>query len=81
MMNEPFPLEGEVERYLNNLTDAMKMTLKLKMQEGYDTAATWDAGGDPRHLWLFNFPAQTVVTCRCEHSFNSTIMKRQYYQC
>ena len=32
-MNEPFPLEGEVERYLNNLTEAMKITLKLKMQE------------------------------------------------
>jgi len=62
-LSENFPLEGEVERYLNNLTEAMRITLKLKMQEGYDTAATWDSDRDlPRHKWLFNFPAQTVVT-------------------
>mmetsp|Transcript_15916 Transcript_15916/g.14397 ORF Transcript_15916/g.14397 Transcript_15916/m.14397 type:complete len:331 (+) Transcript_15916:3-995(+) len=28
-LSEPFPLEGEVERYLNNLTEAMRLTLKL----------------------------------------------------
>ena len=49
-LSEPFPLEGEVERYLNNLTEAMRVTLKLKMNEGYDSAATWDSDRDlPRH--------------------------------
>jgi dynein heavy chain len=33
-LSEPFPLEGEVETYLNNLTEAMRMTLKLKMADG-----------------------------------------------
>ena len=59
---EPFPLEGEVERYLNNLTEAMRYTLKQKMLEGYNSAANWEMD-KPRHLWLFDFPAQTVVTC------------------
>ena len=59
---EPFPLEGEVERYLNNLTEAMRMTLKQKMLEGYNAAANWEMD-KPRHLWLFDFPAQTDVTC------------------
>jgi dynein heavy chain len=62
MLSEPFPLEGEVERYLNNLTEAMRYTLKIKMLDGYNSAANWEMD-KPRHLWLFDFPAQTVVTC------------------
>lgn len=61
MLAEPFPLEGEVERYLNNLTEAMRYTLKLKMQDGYHTAGNWEVD-KPRHEWLFYYPAQTVVT-------------------
>jgi len=61
MLHEEFALEGEVERYLNNLTESMRFTLKLKMQEGYNTAANWEVD-KPRHDWLFCFPAQTVVT-------------------
>ncbi|RYG70338.1 hypothetical protein EON64_00425, partial [archaeon] len=61
MLSEPFPLEGEVERYLNNLTEAMRYTLKLKMQDGYHTAGNWEVD-KPRHEWLFYYPAQTVVT-------------------
>jgi dynein heavy chain len=33
MLSEPFPLEGEVERYLNNLTEAMRYTLKIKVSD------------------------------------------------
>ena len=62
MLSEPFALEGEMERYLNNLTDAMRRTLKLKMLDGYNSAANWEMD-KPRHLWLFDFPAQSVVTC------------------
>jgi dynein heavy chain len=58
---EPFALEGEVERYLNNLTEAMRTTLKIKMQDGYTTAGLWEVE-KPRHEWLFYYPAQTVVT-------------------
>jgi dynein heavy chain len=61
MLSEPFHLEGEVERYLNNLTEAMKMTLKLKMSDGYTTAGNWEVD-KPRHEWLFYYPAQVVVT-------------------
>jgi dynein heavy chain len=54
-------MEGEIEKYLNNLTEAMRTTLKYKMQEGYNTAANWEID-KPRHEWLFYFPAQSVVT-------------------
>eukprot|EP01042_Synura_sphagnicola_P001438 gene1438-1642_t len=60
-MSEPFVMEGEVERYLNSLTDAMILTLKLKLQDGYNTAANWEVD-KARHEWLFHYPAQTVVT-------------------
>jgi dynein heavy chain len=61
MLSEPFSLEGEVERYLNNLTEAMRTTLRLKMSEGYRDAGNWEVD-KPRHEWLFYFPAQIVVT-------------------
>ena len=61
MMAEPFVMEGEVERYLNSLTDAMIYTLKLRLQDGYNTAANWEVD-KARHEWLFHYPAQTVVT-------------------
>ena len=62
MLYEEFSLEGEVEIYLNSLTVAMKFTLKDKMREGYNAAGSWEVD-KPRHLWLFDFPAQIVVTC------------------
>jgi dynein heavy chain, axonemal len=61
MMFEPFVMEGEVERYLNNLTEAMRYTLKMKLLDGYNTAANWEVD-KARHEWLFFYPAQTVVT-------------------
>ena len=54
-------MEGEVERYLNNLTEAMKDTLRAKMSEAYGTAMLWEQE-KPRHEWLFFYPAQAVVT-------------------
>jgi dynein heavy chain len=59
---EPFALEGEIERYLNNLIDAMRKTLMLQMEKGHGEAQLWEVD-KPRHEWLFYFPAQTVVTC------------------
>ena len=61
MMFEEFTMEGEVERYLNSLTEAMRYTLKMKLLDGYNTAANWEVD-KARHEWLFHYPAQTVVT-------------------
>lgn len=61
MMFEEFTMEGEVERYLNSLTEAMRYTLKMKLLDGYNTAANWEVD-KARHEWLFYYPAQTVVT-------------------
>jgi dynein heavy chain len=61
MMFEEFTMEGEVETYLNNLTEAMRYTLKMKLLDGYNTAANWEVD-KARHEWLFYYPAQTVVT-------------------
>jgi dynein heavy chain len=61
MMFEEFSLEGEVETYLNNLTEAMRVTLRHKLQEAYNAAAGWEVD-KPRHEWLFYYPAQAVVT-------------------
>jgi dynein heavy chain, axonemal len=58
---EPFTMEGEVEGYLNKLTDMMMLTLKQKLNEGIDTAVNWEVE-KPRHQWLFDYPAQIVLT-------------------
>jgi dynein heavy chain len=60
LLIEEFALEGEVERYLTNLTEAMRNTLKEKMAVGYRTA-TWDQD-NPREFWLNDLAAQVVVT-------------------
>ena len=62
MLYEDFALEGEIERYLNNLTEAMRYTLKDRMKFGFETAQQWETE-KPRHQWLFDYPAQAVVTC------------------
>ncbi|CAM9107555.1 unnamed protein product [Discosporangium mesarthrocarpum] len=59
--HEEFTMEGEVEGYLNRLTDMMVMTLKLRLNDGIDTAVNWEVE-KPRHKWLFDYPAQVVLT-------------------
>ncbi len=54
-------MEGEIERYLNNLTEAMRVTLRYKLQDAYNGAGAWEVD-KPRHEWLFYYPAQAVVT-------------------
>ena len=61
MLVEEFALEGEVERYLTGLTENMRMTLRDRMKNGYDSAATWDQD-NPREMWLSDIAAQVVVT-------------------
>ena len=58
---EEFTLEGEVECYLNRLTDAMNDTLKHELADGLEKAIDWEVD-KPRHRWLFDYPAQVVLT-------------------
>lgn len=60
-MFEDFTMEGEVEGYLNRLSDMMVKTLKLRLNDGIDTAVNWEVE-KPRHKWLFDYPAQVVLT-------------------
>eukprot|EP00903_Cladosiphon_okamuranus_P006208 g6103.t2 len=60
-MFEDFTMEGEVEGYLNRLSEMMVMTLKLRLNDGIDTAVNWEVE-KPRHKWLFDYPAQVVLT-------------------
>jgi len=60
-LKEPFTMEGEVENYLNQLTDVVATTLRLNMEEGIDTAVNWEVE-KPRDQWLFDYPAQIVLT-------------------
>ncbi|CAN0055637.1 unnamed protein product [Heterosigma akashiwo] len=61
MLHDEFTLEGEVEGYLNRLTEMMQLTLMHEMDRGIDSAVNWEVE-TPRHLWLFQFPAQIVLT-------------------
>jgi dynein heavy chain len=58
---EPFTMEGEVEGYLNRLTDMVTRTLKQELNNGIETAVNWEVE-KPRHQWLFDYPAQIVLT-------------------
>ena len=62
-LKEPFTMEGEVENYLNQLTDVVATTLRVNMEEGIDTAVNWEVE-KPRDQWLFDYPAQIVLTGR-----------------
>merc|ERR1712185_555467 len=60
---ETFTMDGEVEGYLNRLTDMMMKTLRHEMNKGIEAAVNWEVDKDmPRHKWLFHFPAQVVLT-------------------
>jgi len=58
---EHFAMEGEVESYLNRLTEAMQNSLKLLLSDAIEKAANWEIEL-PRHEWLFNYPAQLCIT-------------------
>jgi dynein heavy chain len=62
-MHEPFTMEGEVELYLNRLTDAMQITLRHQMLKGIEDGVNWETSEElPRHKWCFKYPAQVVLT-------------------
>lgn len=59
-LHEHFTMEGEVEAYLNRLTESMRKSLKLILSDAIEKAANWDID-TPRHDWLFNYPAQICI--------------------
>ena len=57
----PFTMEGEVEGYLNQLTEAMIVSLKNILDRAIAEAVNWEVE-TPRHEWLFGYPAQLCIT-------------------
>jgi len=54
-------MEGEVETYLNRLTESMRRSLKMTLSDAVEKAVNWDID-TPRHEWLFEYPAQLCIT-------------------
>jgi dynein heavy chain len=50
-----------VEEWLNGLLRTMKATLRYVTEIALETAANWEVGDVPRHVWLENYPAQVVL--------------------
>ena len=60
-LHENFTMNGEVEVYLNRLTESMRKSLKVILSDAIEKAVNWDID-TPRHEWLFNYPAQLCIT-------------------
>ena len=60
-LHEHFTMDGEVEAYLNRLTESMRKSLKAILSDAVEKAVNWDID-TPRHEWLFNYPAQLCIT-------------------
>ena len=58
---QPFTMEGELEHYLNELTEAMRTCLKSHLSTALEKAVNWEMEV-PRHEWLFGYPAQLCIT-------------------
>jgi dynein heavy chain len=59
-LDKPFKISGAVEHWLNDLTKAMKDCLRTVLAAGLDAASTWGPE-NPRHAWVFQYPAQVVL--------------------
>ncbi|KAL7445854.1 hypothetical protein ACHAXM_010428 [Skeletonema potamos] len=60
-LHEDFTMEGEVEAYLNRLTESMRKSLKVILSDAVEKAVNWEID-TPRHEWLFDYPAQLCIT-------------------
>lgn len=60
-LSEPFRMEGELEHYLNHLTEAMRSSLRAILSRALEKAVNWEIE-TPRHEWLFDYPAQLCIT-------------------
>ena len=59
-LDKPFKIVGAVENWLNDLTKAMKDCLRSILTAGLEAASQWGPD-NPRHGWVFQFPAQVVL--------------------
>jgi dynein heavy chain len=59
-LDRPFKIVGAVENWLNDLTKAMKDCLRSILTAGLEAASQWGPD-NPRHGWVFQFPAQVVL--------------------
>jgi dynein heavy chain len=59
-LDKPFKISGAVEHWLNDLTKAMKDCLRTVLAAGLDAASSWGPD-NPRHAWVFQYPAQVVL--------------------
>jgi dynein heavy chain len=59
--NAPFVIKGAVELWLNECTDHMKLQIKSLLDRALGEAVHWSPDR-PRHSWLFNYPAQVVMS-------------------
>ncbi len=57
----PFVAKGAVEQWLNDCTEHMKQQLRLLVDRALGEAVHWSVDR-PRHQWLFNYPAQVVLS-------------------
>ena len=53
-------ITGAVERWLGDIVLLMQDTLKAVLDRSLDAAANWEVD-NPRHKWVFQFPAQIVL--------------------
>jgi len=58
---KPFIIKGAVESWLNECTDHMKLQIKILLDRALGEAVHWSPDR-PRHSWLFNYPAQVVMS-------------------
>jgi dynein heavy chain len=59
---EPFIMEGAVEIWLNNFTEKMRVCLRYQLNLAIIAGSNWDLATEtPRHLWVFDYPAQVVL--------------------
>jgi dynein heavy chain, axonemal len=59
-LDKPFKIVGAVENWLNDLTKAMKDCLRSILSAGLEAASAWGPD-NPRHGWVFQYPAQVVL--------------------
>lgn len=56
----PFFMNGAVEKWLNELTERMRETLRTTLEQALSDAANWD-GECPRDEWITKHPAQVTL--------------------
>lgn len=76
---EDFTMEGEVEAYLNRLTEAMRKSLKVILSDAVEKAVNWEID-TPRHEWLFDYPAQLCITGTQIYWTDETQMALEEYE-